>query len=264
MISDKIVPDKKGNVKTKPGHSRTTVGIYLRPLRALFNSAISLKEIDPAIYPFGKRLYQIPKGHKVKKVLSSDQLVLLREAKPKTPEQIEAHDLWLFSFNTCGMNLKDICLLKNEDLKDDCINFYRAKTHRTNPDQHLNSIPLTEFTKSIVEKYRNSDQSPKAFLFPFLSPSDTTEQRRTKIKNKTKFINQHIKKLAVSIGLTKEISYYWGRHTYATLAIQNGASMEFVGETLSHSNVKTTQNYFAGFQADSKKEMLNKLINLKI
>ncbi|MBK7958690.1 MAG: phage integrase SAM-like domain-containing protein [Bacteroidetes bacterium] len=35
--------------------SRTTVGIYLRPLRAIFNTAISEKEIDVELYPFGAK-----------------------------------------------------------------------------------------------------------------------------------------------------------------------------------------------------------------
>jgi len=73
-------------------------------------------------------------------------------------------------------------------------------------------------------------------------------------------INQHIKKLAETIELPSNISTYWARHSFATSAIRNGASMEFVSEALSHSDLKTTQSYFAGFEEESKKEIMKSLM----
>ncbi|MEO6549718.1 MAG: phage integrase SAM-like domain-containing protein [Ferruginibacter sp.] len=50
--------------------SKTTVGIYLRPLRALFNAAIEDGIIKKEkCYPFGRRKYQIPTSKNVKKSL---------------------------------------------------------------------------------------------------------------------------------------------------------------------------------------------------
>ena len=50
--------------------SKTTIGIYLRPLRAVFNEAIEAKIIRrETCYPFGKRKYRIPSSKKVKKAL---------------------------------------------------------------------------------------------------------------------------------------------------------------------------------------------------
>ena len=37
--------------------------------------------------------------------------------------------------------------------------------------------------------------------------------------------------------------------------------MEFVMETLSHNNMKTTVGYFAGFEDKDKKEFMKKLMN---
>jgi integrase/recombinase XerD len=51
----------------KEGKSKTTIGIYLRPLSHLFNSAIELKDISRDYYPFGKNKYVIPKGGERKK-----------------------------------------------------------------------------------------------------------------------------------------------------------------------------------------------------
>ena len=69
--------------------SITTVGIYLRPLRAIFNKAIEEREIDKEFYPFGKRGYQIPNTKKVKKSIKSRTVKIIipsRTRKYRTRE----------------------------------------------------------------------------------------------------------------------------------------------------------------------------------
>jgi integrase/recombinase XerD len=46
------------------------------------------------------------------------------------------------------------------------------------------------------------------------------------------------------------------RHSFATTAILKGQSMEFTQEALGHSNIKTTQIYFAGFEDKRKRNLL--------
>lgn len=82
-----------------------------------------------------------------------------------------------------------------------------------------------------------------------------------KIKNFTRFVNQNLKILAKNNGITDEISSYWARHSFATNLIRSGKSMEIIGEAFGHSDKKTTQNYFAGFDNETKKEISNDLMN---
>jgi hypothetical protein len=58
----------------KDGKSGTTVGIYLRSLRAIIKDGIERGTFDVAKYPFGKRRVEIPMGSNVKKALTDDQL----------------------------------------------------------------------------------------------------------------------------------------------------------------------------------------------
>src|SRR5690606_6978241 len=74
--------------------SHTTVSIYLRVLRAIFNTAIAENEIPQEIYPFGKRKYRIPAAKAVKKSLTHAQLAQLFKAVPMTPEQEKAKAFW--------------------------------------------------------------------------------------------------------------------------------------------------------------------------
>ena len=242
--------------------SRTTVGIYLRPLRAIFNTAIAEKEIDIDVYPFGKKKYQIPTGRNVKKALSQSNLKQLYKAKPKSPQQVKAKDFWFFSYACNGMNIKDIALLKYGNIQEDKIIFYRAKTINTSKtDLKPVTIYLNKFSSGIIKKYGNKNTNKGEFIFPIISNKETEIVNHNKIKNFTKFINQNLKKLAISEGITGEISTYWARHSFATNSIRNGASMEFVMEALNHNNMKTTKGYFAGFEDKSKKEFMQKLMD---
>jgi hypothetical protein len=58
----------------KAGKTKTTVGVYIRALRVIFNEAISDGVISPVMYPFGKKKYRIPTGRNIKKALTSAEI----------------------------------------------------------------------------------------------------------------------------------------------------------------------------------------------
>lgn len=243
--------------------SRTTVGIYMRSLRAVFNDAFSSGDIEKDIYPFGKgtNKYQIPSARGRKSALSNSQLTALFQAKPKTPEQQKAKDFWFLSYACNGMNIKDIALLKMKNLQGEEITYFRAKTlHTKKSDLVEIVVHLNEYSKSIIELYRTGIKG-EDYLFPIVSALDSQKQKHRRIKNFTRFINQHINLLAKEVGFDFRISTYWARHSFATTSIRKGASMEFVSEALNHRSLKTTLNYFAGFEDDKKKEFAESLMD---
>lgn len=244
------------------GKSITTVGIYLRALRAVFNKAIEEGEIDKEYYPFVKRKYVIPTGNNKKKALNQDQLRKLFNAQPGTQEQEKAKDFWFFSYACNGMNIKDMALLQYRSISDDSFEFYRAKTKNTSKGSlKLITVHLNPFIRSIIEKYGNSQSSPSSYVFNIINGGMTAEEQQSKIKAFTRFIDQHIKILCKKNGLPEGVSVYWARHSFATKLIRDGAPMEFAQETLGHSDLKTTQKYFAGFDDEIKKEFSEKIMN---
>jgi len=244
------------------GRSLTTVSIYVRALRAIFNKAIDEKEIDREYYPFGKRRYQVPATRNIKKALSREQLKTLFHAEPETPEQQKAKDFWFFSYSCNGMNMKDIALLKFKDIQYDKVEFYRAKTRITSKG-NLRPITayLNDFSKGIIDRYGSDSKYPESLVFGIIRDSMTAKQQQIRIKAFTRFVNQHIKKLSKNNELPEEISTYWARHSFATNAVRNGATMEFIQESLGHENLSTTQTYFAGFDSDTKREFANTIMN---
>ncbi len=241
------------------GKSITSVGIYLRALRIIFNNAIDDNDINKEIYPFGKKKYQIPKSKKVKKALNAEDLKVLFNTKPKTYEQEKAKDFWFFSYSTNGMNIKDLALLKYSDISSEEFSYYRAKTFGKSAVKEKINIHINDYTKEMIEKYGTKNMN--GFVFSILNIEDDEETRYKKVKNFTRFINQHIKKLAKENNITSELSSYWARHSFATNSIRKGASKEFISEALNHSSMDVTDNYFAGFEDDIKKEFANSLMD---
>ncbi len=242
--------------------SPTTVSMYLRSLRAIFNNAIAEKDIELELYPFGKRKYTIPRYQGVKKALDKTKLKSLFEAVPKTVEQEKARDFWFFSYFCNGINIKDIALLRFDDIKNETISFIRSKTKNTSKSNlKVINVPINKVAMDILIKYSNSSKNHEDYIFSIVSFNDTEEQKFKKIKNFTRFINQNLKKLAIDNGITDEISTYWARHSFASIAIKFGKSMEFVGDAFGHGDKKTTQNYFSGFDDESKKEFSDQLMN---
>lgn len=241
--------------------SRTTVSIYLRTLRTIFNNAIFDKIITNEIYPFGKRMYQIPAPKGVKKALKGAQLKTLIEAEPKTPDQHKAKSFWFFSYFCNGMNIKDILNLKYKDLSEDTLTFYRAKTKNTQKEHSPIIIYLDKYIFEVIDKYGNKDKNSDSYIFDIINRKENPETQHKKLKNFIRYINQHFKIFVENNGLSESISSCWARHSFATTALRNGANMELISESMGHENLKTTKGYFAGFEIETKKEMAESLRN---
>ena len=114
------------------GKSNTTIGIYLRSLRTIFNSAVDNGIVNKESYPFKKSKYQIPAGRNLKKALTKDEIKAIFDYStiPKSTED-KAKDIWIFSYLCNGMNIKDICRLTYANIDKDKLIFNRAKTENT-------------------------------------------------------------------------------------------------------------------------------------
>lgn len=239
--------------------SYSTVGVYLRNLRAIVNIILGDNPQFKKYYPFGSgQLYQIPSSNKVKKALSVEDVKTLYISTPKNIHQQQAKDFWMLSYLCNGMNMSDILRLKFNDINTEKmkLSFYRNKTVKANK-QSLSKIEIILNIKilAIIEKYRNQDSKRENFLFPILENSDSEENKIKKIESFIRKINQHLKCLAKEIGISEEISTYWARHSFSTIALNSGVSIELISESLGHTDIKTTKAYLDGFDDENKKQL---------
>ncbi len=242
----------------KKGKSTTTIGIYLRNLRAIYNNAIELEVIELKYYPFGKRKYQIPSGNNTKKAISIDEVKLIANYSTTNAKHLFARDLWLFSYLANGANMIDIFSLRDENIQDGFIVFQRKKTIRTT---RLNPIYIRVFiTKRMQEIIELWKPSNSAYIFPILTTDMNEKEKIDKVANTIKLINKYMKQISNNIGIYKHITTYTARHSFSTVLKRSGASVAFISESLGHKNIATTAYYLDSFEDDEKKKWSLKLL----
>ena len=124
---------------------------------------------------------------------------------------------FLFSCFT-GLRLSDVRNLKWTDIRNGVIFLRQKKTGE------FVQVPIGKN----AQRFLRENDSEKVFAdFP------TCEE----------WHNRKIREWAKAAGLTKRISFHVARHTFATLALGNGADLFTVSKLLGHTKITTTQIY---------------------
>ncbi len=240
--------------------SISTVGIYMRQLRAIINQAISDKILSADKYPFKK--YKIPAGRNVKKALSFEELTKLLNHKPADKNQQKALDFWIFSYLCNGMNFTDIAHLRPENIHGSYLNYLRQKTKRTKKkDLRPIKVALNKRALEIIQQYRNHG-SDSEFLFPILEPGLKPITIKHRCQRLIKWVNNHMEEVRQELGIEQKLGTYSARHSFSTVLKRKGASTSFIKEALGHSSEVTTENYLDSFTDDVKMEYANLLTQL--
>lgn len=245
-----------------------SVGVYMRNIRTAYNEAVSKGVISKDNYPFGKKGYCIPQQRNNKVAISIKDVMQIIEYKAVMgSSQEKARDLWLFMYLTNGLNMKDVCLLKNSDVKPDLegISFFRAKTSRTTKHNKKKiDVFYDEDTRSIIKeilsKHGTGLTNEDDYLFPILKPHTTPSDERRLIQNFTRFVNKNMGKVSREIGLSSIPKTNVARHTFVTIIINKGAPLTFVKDSVGHSSITTTEGYADSLPTDKKKEYSGYLI----
>ena len=228
------------------GNSITTVGIYLRSLRAVYN----LQSIDKSVYPFGvgKSKYTIPSSKNIKKALTVREIGMIYnyEAERNSTKEM-AKDYWLFLYLCNGMNVKDFCLLKWENITENILSYKRAKTTRSQKESKKISVALKPESIEIMKKWGQPSLNKKAYIFPHIDSKMDAEKKMATYKNLVKLINKYLKQIAIEVGINKVTTYY-ARHSFATVLKRSGAKYEMISELLGHSSVSVTESYLDSFE----------------
>ena len=246
------------------GASPTTVSMRTRCIRRLFNLAIKEKDIDPELYPFGDPeagYYRPPQHKNIKKALSKEDIKKIYEYRPLegTPEHFY-RDLWLFSYLCNGINIADICRLKYKHLDGDSIIFIRHKTAHNRIIKPV-VVPLIQPIKEIIERWGNKPALKENFVFPLLSEEMDEEAVVRKIKSTTRMLNTHINRIAGKVGIEQKVTSYSARHSFATVLKLSGENIAYISEALGHTNLKTTENYLASFDDETRRAAAKKLLD---
>ena len=101
-----------------------------------------------------------------------------------------------------GINLRDVIKLQWSNVHDDEIFYYRSKTFRRRKVKRKNTVLVDKRTTAIIDKYKGRG----SYIFNVLEDSMTEEQKYRSGKNFIRKINQHLKRVAVELEISTEIS----------------------------------------------------------
>ena len=245
----------------KAGKSITTVSMYLRALRTLYNQAIRDGVISQTYYPFGRDKYIIPSARNHKRPLERWEIETLAGYQGKPINEMY-RDFFLLSYSLMGLNFADLLTLqwnniKHKTTKDNgetetvkYLQIVRRKTeHTTQGDQQTIEININDYAQYIIDKYGNG----KKYVFSIIPPGDTPGEQRRKIKNFVRNTNQALKLIAKETGITENISTMFARHSAAVHGLDGGATIGDVSHALGHKDLKTTSNYIKSMEGGKRK-----------
>lgn len=246
---------------TGQGKSVSTVGIYMRNLRAIVNEAIAAKLISQDNYPF--KSYEIPTGQNVKKSLKDFDINRLLNHKPEKLDEERALDFWIFSYLCSGMNFADIISLKPENINGKHLYFHRQKTIRTKKkDLRPIKVGLNQRAIEIIEKWKNTDAA-NPYLFPILEEGLSAKTIKNRCQRFIKWVNKRMYEICEDLGIENKTSTYAARHTFSTVLKRKGVPTSFIKDALGHSSVAVTENYLDSFEDDATLEYANELTKFK-
>ena len=208
----------------KKGLSNNTTVKYIRNISAMISHAKtmglvtenpfsiydkSLNEVD-TIFLTLEELKRIEN-----KVLSNRRLDVVR-------------DIFLFSCYTSYAPIDVMNLRKgNYTLDEDCDNWLKTRRQKTNVKTNVLVIPPL---KRIIDKYRDDPEC--------------IEENRLVPNRSNSNMNAYLKEIADLCDIDKNLTWYVGRHTFATtVALANNIPMEVISQIMGHKRITQTQHY---------------------
>ncbi len=236
----------------KRGMTTNGIAIYLRSFKAVYNKAINHDIVSFEHYPFRK--FKIKRAATTPRVLTVDELrAYFNLNLDRSSTYYKSWQIGKLIFMMRGINLKDLLLSTDRNIKSGRLIYRRAKTKK------LYSIPLLPCMKEVLNEFDSTDVS--------LLGAFREEKMRDKVEfvevmsQKRKVINSHLKKIGRMIGSKEPITTYVFRYSFSNLAKQLGYSKDLISEALGHNyGNSTTSHYLEQFHQDELDDLTKAVI----
>jgi integrase len=243
------------------GKSITTISMYIRTLRAIYNEAIDDGIIDRKYYPFGRKKFQPKAPKNIKKALTIQQIKCIIDFEVvEGSTQHLAKDMWLLSYYCNGMNMKDILNLRFKNLQGDSIHYERQKTASTNQSPKPIIVTLIPEALEIIDRWKNKNSHQDTFVFEVYKSEMNAEEKQQVKHQFIKTVNKYMKRIGADIGYDKPLTTYAARHSYATILKRSGAPLGFISEALGHNSLQTTEAYLDSFEDETRRKYAKMLV----
>lgn len=231
------------------GIKQNSRNVYYRNIRTVFNRAID-DEVTTA-YPFRK--FKLKKQSTKKRSLTIDELRTLRDY-PVEDWQKKYVDLFFLMFYLIGINAADLLPAKRKQLRNGRLDYERAKTYKEY------SIKVEPEAQAIIDRYKGKDH-----LLSFCDEHSDYKHILQRMSKVLKTIGPYERKgrggKKTHTPLFPELSQYWCRHTWATIAAELDIPKETIAAALGHDMGNTTTAIYINFNQKKVDEANRRVID---
>jgi len=224
------------------GLTENTIHFYLRNLSAMYH----LKDNDYTDNPFNHvNMRACPTR---KRALDKQAMQSIKDFDGKGQKSLAlARDLFMFSFYTQGMPFVDIAYLKAGDIENGTIRYKRHKTKQPV------TVTLVPEAKEIIRRYcdinkgkenkTDKEKTKDYYIFGIINNSTDSTKAYRQYRSGLATQNRRLKKIGKMLGFDLPLTTYIARHTWATLAQNNGVPTAVISRSLGHTSETTTRIY---------------------
>lgn len=207
-----------------------TISCYMRSLRALYSRVAEPVQEDPFKHVFTGNT------RTEKRSVSKEDIRRLTEVRLPRNSSLElARDLFLFCFYAMGMPFVDVAHLQWTQLAEGFITYHRHKT-----GQRIR-VHIEPCMQAIIDRYR-ARTAGSPYVFPLLTAA-TAEGSQREYAYRLHNYNKALKRLTGMAGLSRPLTSYVARHTWASLAFHANVDLPVISKALGHTNTQTTLTY---------------------
>lgn len=221
--------------------------IHLRNIRAVFNYAID-NDLT-TLYPFRK--FKIKKEETAKRSLTAEQVALLRDYDCEDYQK-RYRDIFMLMIYLIGINAVDLFNLKQ--MINGRIEYHRAKTSK------LYSIKVEPEALEIIERYRGNEYLLNV-LDEYGNYQDFLHRMGIGLKQIGPTTRTGLGGKKDREPLFPEISSYWARHTWATIAAELDIPKETISAALGHEIGSEVTSIYIKFDRKKVDEANRKVID---
>ncbi len=230
-----------------------TVSFYIRILRAVLNHAARCGLVSCDASMFADVYTGIPETAR-RAVTQAVVRKLFAIELAGGSALGRCRDLFLLSYCCRGMAFVDMAYLRRVDLRDGYMQYRRQKTGK------LMRVHLDPLIMQLI----NRNRAPSGpYLLNILTDNPDPQAVRRSYQSALRTHNRNLKKLAEMIGCESlHLSSYTARHTWATVARDNGVDISVIQAAMGHSTEQITRIYLTSINHASVDSAQSRLIEL--
>lgn len=207
-------------LRDEAGVSQSSVWVYQMPIRAIATQAFNEGLIPRN--PFTK--FHVTPDVRERQFLSEDQMrVVMKHKYPPSSKLGITRDMFVFCCFT-GLSFIDLKELLPEEITEiNGTHWIISRRHKTKVDFQAKLLPPA---LKILQEHGSMVPGKPVFEI-----------------GKYCTVNNRLKRVGKDCGVSNNLTFHMARHTFATLALSKGMSMESLKSVLGHTDLQTTQIY---------------------